>query len=392
MFDFDTIHNRESSNSIKWNGSFLKKIFGKRDILPLWVADMDFKASDVLIRNLEKRAKHGFYGYEFQPDSIKNAILLWCKKRHDWNTSKECISFAPSVLTAISILIEIESKKGDGVIIQPPVYYPFEAIIRSLDRIPVYNKLKEEDGYHRFNLDDLKRKASSVKNKLMILSSPHNPVGRVWKKNEIIQLAQICYDNGVRLISDEIHMEFIFNDNSFYSTALLDKELRRNSVQLFSAGKTFNLSGCANGIVHFTDEKLQNKFTDFLMKYQLTSKNVFTTIALETAFTEGEEWFSEMLSYINENLKYVELRIKKELPRVKYIKPEGTYLIWLDFSDYLFKDDELEKFLLERASVALDPGRWFGELYCSYARLNIGCSRKLLKKALDQIISACNEL
>lgn len=385
MSNFDIQHNRKDSHSVKWNSNFLDKTFGKGDLLPFWVADMDFRASQVLIDNLKERAEHGFYGYEFRPDSIKDSIIEWCYRRHEWEIDENDLSFAPNVLSALSVLIELKSLPGEGVIIQPPVYYPFEKTILDSHRKVVYNRLIEEESFYRIDFDNLREVASDKNTKIMILSSPHNPVGRVWTEVELTQMAQICHEEEVFLISDEIHMEFVFNNQFFLTTAQLEEKYRGNTVQLFSAGKTFNLSGNTIGIAHFNDQILKNQFDNFLTRYHLTGVNVFTTTALETVFSEGESWFNEILAYIEENLTYVEQRIKEDLPGVKLFKPEGTYLLWLDFSEYDFKERELEKLLMDKAEVALDPGRWFGEKYSAYARLNIGCSRKLLEIALDRI-------
>jgi len=387
MNDFDKRHHRYESNSIKWNSDFLGKLFGKGDILPFWVADMDFRASETLINNLKKRAEEGFYGYEFRPESIKEKIVEWCFRRHDWEIDPKNLSFSPSVLNALSVLIELNSNPGDGVIIQPPVYYPFEETIESSNRKVVYNRLVEEHGFYRMDFDNLKEVASDPETKVMIISSPHNPVGRVWSEVELTRLATICLEENVLLISDEIHMEFIYSTQYFITTALLGDELINNIVQLFSAGKTFNLSGNTIGIAHFNNKKLQKKFNGFLSRYHLTGVNVFTTTALETVFSEGETWFNELILYLEDNLNYVDRRIREELPHVKLFKAEGTYLLWLSFRKYRFKGRELEKLLLNKAKIALDPGSWFGEEYTSYARLNIGCSREMLKEALDRLVS-----
>ncbi|MBI9100305.1 MAG: pyridoxal phosphate-dependent aminotransferase [Spirochaetaceae bacterium] len=385
MIDFDELHDRKESYSVKWNNQFLEKMFGKGELLPFWVADMDFRAPQVLIENLKKRSEQGFYGYEFRPDSIKEKIAEWCYRRHEWEIDVKNISFAPNVLNAISVLIELNTNHGEGVIIQPPVYYPFEETIISSGRKVVYNRLIEDNGLYRIDFKNLKEAASDRNTRAMILCSPHNPVGRVWTEVELTRIAQICFDENVLLISDEIHMEFVFNNQYFLTTALLEEKFRANTVQLFSTGKTFNLSGNTIGIVHFNNRKFQNDFNRFIHRYHLNGVNVFTTTALETVFTEGEPWLNELLTYLEENLEYVLKRIKEELPEVIRFKPEGTYLLWLSFAEYGFKGKELEKLLVDKADIALDPGRWFGEEYSAYARLNIGCCRELLTEAIDRI-------
>jgi len=390
MSRFDELHDRTNSHSIKWNAGFLNKRFGKGDVLPFWVADMDFRAPEELVSRLRERAEQGFYGYEFRPDYIKEQITEWCYRRHEWEIDQNNLTFAPSVLNAISILMELESSENDGVIIQPPVYYPFEETIINAKRRPVYNRLIEEKGFYRMDFDNLRECASRDDVKIMIISSPHNPVGRVWSEAELVETATICRENGVLLISDEIHMEFIFDHLYFLTTAQLDEELRSHTVQLFSAGKTFNLSGNTVGIAHFNDRNLQKRFNSFLERFHLTGINVFTTTALETVFTEGEAWFDELLLYIEGNLDYVEKRLKESLPEVKLFRPEGTYLLWLSFREFGFKGRELEKLLINEGGLALDPGRWFGEEYSAYARLNIGCSRRLLEEAMDRLIGMFN--
>ena len=392
MNDFDSLQDRKNSNSIKWNSEFLEKMFGKGDLLPFWVADMDFRASDTLIKNLKERAEHGFYGYEFRPDTISEKIVEWCYRRHGWEIKAKNLSFSPSVLNAISVLIELNSEPGEGVIIQPPVYYPFEETVKSSGRKVIYNRLVEDDEFYRIDFDNLKKAASLDSTKILLISSPHNPVGRVWTERELNWMAEICFDENVLLISDEIHMEFIYSRQYFLTTAMIDEKYRKNTVQLFSAGKTFNLSGNTIGIAHFNNKKLQRDFNRFLHRFHLKGVNVFTTTALETVFSEGETWFNELILYLEDNLNYVEKRIREELPTIKLFKPEGTYLLWLSFKEYNFKGRELEKLLMEKAEVALDPGRWFGEEYCSYARLNIGCRRELLKEVIDRIIAVFDEI
>lgn len=387
MSVFDELHDRKTSPSIKWNPEFLLRKFGKDDLLPFWVADMDFKAPEKLIGRLRERAEQGFYGYEFRPDTIAELIAEWCYRRHEWEIDISDLTFAPSVLNALSVLIELRSGPGEGVIIQPPVYYPFEETILGAGRKPLYNRLIDEKNFYRMDFVGLEELASRDDAKIMIISSPHNPVGRVWTEEELRETARICRENDVLLISDEIHMEFVFDHQFFLTTAQLEPELRENTVQLFSAGKTFNLSGNTVGIAHFNDRELQGDFENFLKRFHLTGVNVFTTTALETVFSEGEEWFDDLLLYVEENMAYVERRIKKDLPKVRFYKPEGTYLVWLGFQDYRFRGRELEDLLLSKGGIALDPGRWFGEEYAAFARLNIGCSRELLAEALDRMAS-----
>lgn len=379
---FDEIINRKGTSCVKWDA--LESYFGYEDLQPLWVADMDFKTPDVINDAIIKRAAHGVYGYTKPTSKTYNLIEEWMKKRHDWNIDTSWISFCNGVVPAYSAAIEAFSEEGDEIIVQTPVYFPLFNAVKYNNRKVVRNSLKENNGYYTMDLEDLKSKITS-KSKILVLCSPHNPVGRVWSKEELEELAKICLENNLLIISDEIHADLVFK--KFTPMASLSKEISNITLTLNSAGKTFNIAGLNCSYAICENKEIKEKFDKELAKREIASVNVFGFTALEAAYEFGEEWLEELKSYLKANIEFVNKYLQNSDTKVDFLEPEATYLLWLNFKNTGLKHKEIKKILLENSKVALNDGRSFGSEGDSYFRLNCALSRKKLEEALGKIVT-----
>lgn len=384
-YNFDEIVPRKGSNSIKYDA--LDKIFGSPDLLPLWVADMDFKTPDFIVDAIKERAAHEIYGYTFRPDTYFEAIIGWMKRRHDWNIKKGWISFSPGVVAGLTIAVEAFSEPGDGVIVQPPVYFPFFDCVKGTGRTMIENPLKLENGRYTFDLEDLKSKITES-TRLLLLCNPQNPGGMVWTREELTALTDICLEHNIMIISDEIHSDLIFNGHKHIPVASISEEIAQNSMVCMAPSKTFNVAGLASSLVIIPNKRKFAAYERKLGVGHLGMGNIFGSIALEAAYASGDEWLEQMLNYLWNNYLLLEKFMKEHLPRVKVMKPEATYLVWLDFSDYGMKNEELSKFTTEQAKVALNDGGRFGIGGDGWLRLNIGCPRSVLKEGLEKLAEA----
>ncbi|QZY55904.1 MalY/PatB family protein [Crassaminicella profunda] len=385
------IIDRKGTNSMKWDKAFLKKQFGRGDLLPLWVADMDFKCPQSVIHAIIKRAEHGIFGYSFRDDSYDEAVVSWNKKRHNWEIHKDWIVFTPGVVPALNYLIQAFCLPGDKVIIQDPVYYPFRKAIIDNGCQVVYNSLKMENGYYRMDFDDLEEKVKDSSVKFLILCSPHNPVGRVWEKEELVRLGKICIKNNVMIVADEIHSDLILKGHKHIPFASISEEFAQNSIICTAPSKTFNLAGLQMSNIIIANEKLRTCFKKVLTRNHVELSNTFGIVALTAAYKEGEEWLEDVLDYLGSNVDFIEQFVKEKMPQVKFIRPQGTYLGWLDFRDMTKNKKELEDIFINKAKVALDAGYWFGKDGEGFARINFACPQKTLEEALNRIERAIYE-
>jgi cystathionine beta-lyase len=384
-YNFDEIIPRSGTNCIKYDAR--EWMFKTNDVLPLWVADTDFRTPDFIVDAIKKRVEHEIYGYTFKPDSYYDAIIGWMKRRHDWDVKKEWISFSPGVVAGLTIAIETFSKPGDGVIVQPPVYFPFFDSVKGTKRKLVENPLKIENGRFTFDFEDLKSKIDE-NTKLLLLCNPQNPGGMVWTRSELEKLSAICLENGIMVISDEIHSDLIFNGHAHIPFATLSEEAAKNSVVCMAPSKTFNVAGLASSLVIIPDKNKHARYERALNIGHLGMGNIFGSVALEAAYAKGDEWLNQLMDYLWENYLFLEKLIRKNLPKVKVMKPEATYLIWLDFRAYGMNDEELMKFTVEKAKVGLNNGARFGTGGDGWLRLNIGCPRSVLEEGLERLKSA----
>lgn len=379
-YNFDEIIPREGTNCLKYDAR--ERFFGKADVLPLWVADMDFKTPDFIVAALKKRMEHEIFGYTFRSDSYYQSIIDWMKRRHNWEIQREWISFSPGVVAGFTFGIEAFSKPGDGIIVQPPVYFPFFDSVKGTKRKMIENPFKLENGRYTFDFDDLKAKIDE-NTKLLLLCNPQNPGGMVWTNEELTELVKICLENKIMIISDEIHSDLIFDGNKHIPLASLSEEIAQNCMITMAPSKTFNVAGFSSSIVIIPNKTKFARFERIIGVPHLHMGNIFGTIAMEAAYTHGDEWLNQLLQYLWENYLLLEDFFKTRLPKVKVMKPEATYLIWLDFTEYGMKNEELMKFTIENAKVGLNDGGRFGTGGDGWLRINIGCPRSILVEALE---------
>jgi cystathionine beta-lyase len=385
-YNFDELIDRTNTNCIKYDGR--QMFFGDADLLPLWVADMDFRTPDFIVEAIKKRAEHEIFGYTFRAESYTNSIVSWLKRRHNWEIKPEWITFSPGVVAGLTMAIEALSKPGEGVIIQPPVYFPFFDSVKGTGREMIENPLKLENGRYYFDLEDLKSKITPT-TKLLLLSNPHNPGGMAWNKEELTALAQICLDNKILIISDEIHSDLIFEGYRHTPLAGLSDEIAQNCVICMAPSKTFNTAGLTTSFLVIPNKRHFVAYERVMRLPHLHMGNIFGTAALEAAYTHGDEWLAQLLKYLQANYTYLEDFFSKNMPAVNVMKPEATYLIWVDFSAYGLSDEELNQKLIE-AGVGLNRGVQFGKQGSGYMRINIGCPLSTLKEALIRIQKAFN--
>jgi cystathionine beta-lyase len=386
-YDFDKLIDRKNTNSIKWEfmHEFDKSV--SEDTIPLWVADMDFPCAPEIIHALHQRVDKLIFGYSSNDtDRYYNAVSSWYKRRFNWTIKREDIFYSPGVVPAIGYLIEILTKPNEGVIIQNPVYHPFAISIRSHNRVVVNNSLINNNGYYEIDFDDLEKKAKDPNNKLLILCSPHNPVGRVWKKEELQKVGKICSDNDIIIISDEIHSDLIRKNIKHTPLEVAFSEYKTSIITATAPSKTFNLAGMqlANIIIH--DEEIKNRWKKFVNEIlNISLPTTFAITATEAAYLESEPWLEELLSYLDDNINFLETFLKDKLSKAKFVKPEGTYLTWIDFSAYGYSNEAFNKLMIEEGRVLLESGTIFGEEGKGYFRVNIACPRPLLEEAFNRI-------
>jgi len=389
MNKFDVLKKRKNTNSIKWD--FINFMYPdlNHEVLPLWVADMDFECCDSIVNSLKERAESKIYGYSSFDDEYYNIIIQWVNQKYGYSIDKNEIFYSPGIVPALGILIRALTKEKDGIIIQSPVYYPFKNMIINNHRTLVENNLINKNGYYEIDFDDLEEKARNPNNKMLILCSPHNPVGRVWSSEEIEKIANICIKYNIYLISDEIHCDLIREGMSFTSMGKF-KELLKNQLVICTApSKSFNLAGLNLSNIFIFNESIKELWkNEITNKMAVSNPTPFAISATKAAYTKGDEWLKEVNKYIDNNLIYLKEFLDKKLPNVKYLIPEGTYLSWLDFNNYDLTDEELTNIFLNEAKVAFDEGKLFGKTGEKFQRINVACPRVILEEALEKVYEA----
>jgi len=384
IYNFDELIDRTNTNSIKYDAR--KMFFGNGEVLPLWVADMDFRTPDFIVDAIKKRAEHEVFGYTFRGETYNQSIVNWLKRRHNWEIKPEWITFSPGVVAGLTIAIEALSKPGDGVIVQPPVYFPFFDSVKGTGREMIENPLKLEHGRYYFDLDDLKKKITPS-TRLLLLSNPHNPGGMAWNEQELKALAQICLENKIVIISDEIHSDLIFDGFKHTPLAGISEEIAQNCVICMAPSKTFNTAGLTTSFLVIPNKRHFVAYERVMRLPHLHMGNIFGTAALEAAYTHGDEWLAQLMVYLKGNYDFLEEFFAKNLPGVKVMKPEATYLIWLDFSAFGLNDEALNQKLID-GGIGLNRGTQFGKQGSGFMRINIGCPRSILDEALERIKQA----
>ncbi|QJD87614.1 MalY/PatB family protein [Cohnella herbarum] len=386
-YDFDKIIDRTGTASYKWDQS--EKLFGRPDILPLWVADMDFEAPKEVVEAITRRAEQGIYGYTVRTQSFYDAIIGWLSRRHGWTIEQDWISSSPGVVPALSLMVLAFTEPGDGIILQSPVYYPFYDVIKANGRNVVDNALILKDGQYTINFDLLEQQAKDGA-KMLLLCSPHNPGGRVWKREELVRIGEICTKYGLLVVADEIHHDLVFSGYKHVPYASLSDEFAQNSVTCIAPSKTFNLAGLQAASVIIPNEEIRRKYNALLRTLSIHMESYFGLTAIESSYTHGEQWLDQLLVYLEGNLNALVDFVGKHLPQVKVIKPEGTYLVWLDCTAISDKPQVLKQLMFEQAGVAFSDGSVFGKQGEGYLRINLACRRSLLVEALEKFASAAN--
>lgn len=388
--DFDTIIDRKNTNSLKYD--FAKKHGMPEDILPLWVADMDFRISSYIQDAVRQQAEHGIFGYSEATDTYFEAVQSWIEKHYNWHVRHEWMVNTPGVVFALSMAVKAFTNVGDKIMIQQPVYYPFREAILDNKRVVLDNPLvQDEEGRYHMDFQDFEEKVKRENVKLFILCNPHNPVGRVWTREELIKIGDICLKNHVIVVSDEIHADFVW-EGKHQTFANLKEGYQNHSVICTSPSKTFNIAGLQTSNIFIPDARLRHQFRKQMDASGYRELNAAGYAACEAAYQYGEEWYQAVCEYIKDNITYTEEFVKRYLPEIKMTRPEGTYLVWLDFRELGLSLDELDELIVRKAGLWLDAGTIFGEEGRGFQRINTACPRATLKRALEKLRKAVYEL
>jgi cystathionine beta-lyase len=386
-YNFDEIIERRGTDSVKWNTGM---IFNEPEALPLWVADMDFRAPQPVVDALVERAVHGVFGYISRSDSFCQAIIDWAGRRHGWRIEQPWIVTSPGVVPALSLAVQALTLPGDKVIIQPPVYMPFLSIVPDNGRQLLLNPLKVENGRYEMDYAGLEQKMQDRRARMLILCNPHNPVGRVWHEDELRRLGDLCLKYKILLLSDEIHADVVFPGHRHIPIASLSPEFGANAITFMAPSKTFNIAGLTSSFAVISEPRLREQFTLFQNNLHISANNIFGVRALEAAYTCGEEWLDQLLEYLEGNLDFMLDFLRRRIPRLKAHKPEGTYLVWLDCRALGLPQQDLCGFFARKAKVGLNDGATFGTGGEGFMRVNVACPRATLRQALEQIEQAVN--
>jgi len=390
-YNFDEVILRKGTYSAKWQG-YERKFPGYdvKDALCMWVADMDFLCPEEVISAVIKRAKHGIYGYtsEDAVDAFTEAASGWLARHYGLKTNTEWMIFIGGVVPSINAAIQEFTEPEDGVILQQPVYYPFSEAVRDCGRTIRVNQLIEKDGYYEMDFTNLEQLAQEERTKLIILCSPHNPVGRVWTKEELIRLGRICCENDVLIYSDEIHADFIMKGKKFISAGTLSADITDNLILSFAPSKTFNIAGLCASVMVIPNVKIRERMKKIIKTNRYPDANVFGPIAGEAAYRYGDDYMKELNEYIESNFDYVVAYTKECLEGVRLTKPEGTYLAWLDCRGTGMSNREINSLVLEKAKIAVDPGEWFGAGGEGFIRMNLACPKSIVAEAMERLKKA----
>lgn len=385
---FKYVHDRNHTRSVKWD--LRKTIFGTNDVIPMWVADMDFPAPAEVNEAIMRRAKHGIYGYTTINQDVKQSIVDWQFKRHNWQIKPSWLSFSPGVVTGLHIAIQALTNPGDEILIQTPVYTPFYDVIETHNREIIKNPLVLENDHYTIDFNDLEAKLKTGV-KAFILCSPHNPVGRVWTKSELEKIAHLCLKYNVLILADEVHADLVFPEHEHTPMAAMCKDTSAQIVTFNAPSKTFNLAGLQASYIITENEELRTKINQQLNKQGISTLNTVGNIALEAAYTYGEQWLNDLLHVLHDNKKYVVDRLKRETTLLDVIDSEGTYLLWLNCQKFDMNPEVLQKFFVQQAKVGLNPGSSYGREGNTFMRMNIACPRPTLEEGVNRIIQAVND-
>lgn len=385
-YDFDKLVDRTGSNDVKHEE--LQTIWGRTDLLPLWVADMDFETPAFITDALKKRLEHSLFGYTKEPDDLWPSVIDWVRDHHQWELKPEWLTYIPGIVRGIGMVVNVFLKEDEKVIVQPPVYHPFFLTPEGNHRGVVRNPLKKlENGYYEMDFENLE-KVADEKCKLLILSNPHNPAGLCWSKETLQQLAHFCYTHKILVVSDEIHCDMALWDNKHIPFATVSKEAEQNSITFSAPSKTFNIAGIVSSWAIVPNDEIREKFYSWLEANEMNAPHLFSPIATIAALREGEEWRREMLHYVEKNIDFVIDYCKEFIPAIRPLRPQASFLVWLDCRELGLNHDQLQDLFVDKAHLALNDGEMFGQGGEGYMRLNVAEPQSVLKQALEQLREA----
>lgn len=387
-YNFDELIDRSANRSAKYDERIKK--FGTGDVIPLWVADMDFRTAQPIIDACKAKAEEGIWGYTSRPDSYFEAVQQWQVRRNNWKPDIALMSWSLGVVPSLSAIVKLFSAEGDKVLIQTPVYSEFYDVVEAWGRTVVENKLVEENGTWHVDFDDFAAKVKDCS--IFLLCNPHNPLGLVWGPEDLRKMAQLCMENGTLLVSDEIHSDLVFHGRRHTPTASLSPEIAKNVITCVSATKTFNLAGLQASTTIFPDAQKKGIFDRFWGGMDIHRNNAFSSVAMEAAYREGEEWLEQLLPYLSDNFDYVCDFCARYIPKIKPNCPDATYLMWLDCRELGMSNEELRDFFIHKAKLGLNEGYTFGRSLSGFMRLNAACPRSTLEKAMQQLKAAVDAL
>ena len=389
-YNFDEIIDRSGSGDLKHEA--LLSRWGRNDLLPLWVADMDFATPDFVVDALKARLSHPIFGYTIEPADYRPTIIDWNESHHGWKIKPEWISFIPGIVKGIGFVVNVFTKPGEKVIIQPPVYHPFRMTPEDNGREVVFNPLRlREDGYYDMDFDNLSEVCDD-KCRVLILSNPHNPAGVCWSKETLQRLADFCYEHNIIVISDEIHSDMALFGNRHVPFASVSERAADISITFAAPTKTFNMAGIVSSYAVISNDDLRQRFYGWLKANELDEPTIFAPIATIAAYQKGEEWRKQMLAYVEDNVRFVEDYCRERIPGVRPLRPQASFLVWLNCRGLELNHDKLLELFIDKAHLALNDGEMFGPGGEGFMRLNVGTPRSVLRQALEQLAKAVNEL
>lgn len=387
--NFEDKINRKNTNSIKWDGH--EKFNIHPDAIPLWVADMDFRTLPEITQALNKQVDFGVYGYAFEPESYFDSIIGWMKRRHQWEIQKEWILTTPGVVSGVNACILAFTQESDSILIQEPVYHPFKNSIKYNKRVPIVNELVRKDTHYSIDYIDFENKIVENNVKLFILCSPHNPVGRVWLKEELIQMADICHKHNVIIVSDEIHMDFIFKGHEHHVLVNLKPEYQEFVITLVAPSKSFNLAAFKVSQLITANLDYKKRVEHEYERLGFHGHNTFGLLACEVAYRSGDQFMDDVVEYIYQNIQFIKEYVSTHISQIKIMDIEGTYLLWLDMSALQLEQRQLMEFLNQKAHLWFNDGSIFGDSGKGFVRMNCATQREIIKQSLDQLKSAINQ-
>ncbi len=385
-YNFDEIIDRRGTDCLKYDFGMKRK--GRDDLLPMWVADMDFKLPDEILAELHKRVDHGIFGYTDPLDDYFDALNHWFSTRYGYTVNPDWVTLGACLVYGIHVSIQAFTEPGDAVMVMQPVYYPFSEAIRNNGRRLINCQLNYDAGKYSIDFEDLEKKLKEEKVKALVFCSPHNPVGKVWTKEEVTKVADLCLENGTILMVDEIHCDFIFPGHSFFSCMQLDEKYHKILAFYTSPGKTFNIAGLQAANIIIPDPELRAKYRKANTAAGYSQANIFGQVGLIACYTKGAEWVDQLVEYIYGNVQYAKAFIEENLPKAVVVDPDGTYLLWVDFSAYGFTKEELEHLIVDEAKLWLDSGAIFGPATALFERFNLACPRSVVEEAMRRLKQA----